>query len=100
MTLGLITEGITDQLVIDTIINTVINHETEKVLTTPLCPMDDEPSGYTKVFTYIQSEIFREALRTMISTPLFNLIRIQKAGGLKCLRIGPIYLMFLMPYRL
>ena len=63
MTFGLITEGVTDQLVIDTIINTVINYESEKVLTTPLCPMDDEPTGWTKVFTYIGSETFREAFK-------------------------------------
>lgn len=63
MTFGLITEGITDQLVIDTIINTIINHDAEKAITTPLCPMDEEPSGWTKVFTYISSETFKEGFK-------------------------------------
>ena len=59
MTFGLITEGITDQLVIDTIITTLINDEEEKADTTELCPMKDETGTWSKVFTYIQSEIFR-----------------------------------------
>jgi hypothetical protein len=60
MTFGLITEGLTDQLVIRTIIRSIIGEE--RADTTPLRPMQDEPSGYPKVFDYIRSPEFKEFL--------------------------------------
>jgi hypothetical protein len=63
MQFGLITEGITDQLVIETIINSIINSDEDKATVDPLSPMSDEPAGYTKVFSYIQSNDLKEALK-------------------------------------
>ena len=61
MTIGVISEGNTDHLVIRTIIDTLINHEQEdKALISKLCPMADEPSGYPKVLSYIQNETFKD----------------------------------------
>lgn len=61
MTIGVISEGNTDHLVIRTIIDTLINHEQEdKALITKLCPMADEPSGYPKVLSYVQGDTFKD----------------------------------------
>jgi hypothetical protein len=65
MTIGVISEGNTDHLVIRTIIDTLINHEQQdKALISKLCPMDKEPSGYPKVLNYIQSSTFKEAFKS------------------------------------
>ncbi|MBS1685806.1 MAG: hypothetical protein JSS76_13740 [Bacteroidetes bacterium] len=60
MTFGLITEGVTDQLVISTIIDTIINDEEDRADTRELCPMPAEQGTWSKVFSYIQSDTFQK----------------------------------------
>jgi hypothetical protein len=62
MTFGLITEGLTDQVVLSSIVRSIVNHSGQRAQVTALAPLDTNPHGYTKVFDYIRGDIFRELL--------------------------------------